>query len=347
MIAAAPQTVGPSLAVLVVEDDEFHMDLLANALETAGRRVVRAKNGREALDILRADGPRLVISDWVMPEMDGLQFCRAVRSEDANGYVYIILLTGRDSAEDTVKGLSSGADDFVTKPFNPAELLARVHTGERVLALETREMTIFALAKLAESRDVETGLHLERVREYCRLLAQAMARHEEFRGRIDSHFIRLIYQTSPLHDIGKVGVPDAVLLKPGRLSDREFEIMKEHVVVGARTLEAALARYPGAQFLRMACDVAGAHHERFDGTGYPGHLKGDEIPLAARIMALADVYDALTSRRVYKSAFMHDVAASIIRQESGTHFDPRVVAAFDEEESGFLAVRKRHAEPTD
>ena len=332
------------MRVLIVDDNRLALVVLQNALTTAGYEVQTAANGREALDALRAGSCRLVISDWEMPEMDGVELCRAIRAEHQSGYTYVMLLTAHDTPAERVAGLTAGADDFVTKPYNTAELLARVRTAERVLSLETRDVAIFAMARLAESRDPETGAHLERVRGYCRVLAQHLAGAEKFRDQINAEYIRLIHQTSPLHDIGKVGVPDSVLLKPGRLSDREFEMMKEHTTIGARTLDAALREFPGVRFLEMARDIAATHHERWDGTGYPNRLAGTDIPLCGRIVALADVYDALTSKRVYKAAFAHDVARSIILGDKSTHFDPDVVDAFVETESRFLAIRDRFAE---
>jgi len=206
---------------------------------------------------------------------------------------------------------------------------------------ETRDVVIFAMARLAESRDPETGAHIERVQSYCQALAEQLAASGQHQSLIDAEFIHLMYRTSPLHDIGKVGIPDDVLLKPGRLSDREFEIMKTHPTIGAETLEAAMARFPNTRFLQMARDIAMTHHERFDGTGYPSGLKGEDIPLCGRIVALADVYDALTSRRVYKAAFTHHVARGIIVRESGKQFDPAIVAAFLAIEDKFEAIYKR------
>jgi putative two-component system response regulator len=200
------------------------------------------------------------------------------------------------------------------------------------------------MAKLAESRDPETGAHLERVRGYSRVLAQHLASVEKFHDEITPEFARLIYLTSPLHDIGKVGIPEVVLLKPGRLSDREFEIMKYHTTLGAQTLDAALKQFPGVKFLQMGRDIAATHHERYDGTGYPNKLVGDDIPLCGRIVALADVYDALTSKRVYKGAFAHDVARSMIISDSGTHFDPLIVDAFIRNEDRFAAIRTKLGE---
>lgn len=276
--------------------------------------------------------------------MDGLELCRRVRHENLPGYVYFILLSARNGTQDIIEGLSAGADDFLTKPFAPAELRVRMRAAERILSLETRDVAIFAMAKLAESRDPEAGTHLERVRAYARLIAQRLAQHGAYRDRVDGEFVRLIYLTSPLHDIGKVGIPDNVLLKPGRLSDREFAIMKSHTTIGARTLKAAADHFPGVQFLEMAREIALSHHERFDGTGYPAGLAGEQIPLSGRIVALADVYDALASKRVYKKAFSHDVACGVITPERGKHFDPIVVDAFLECESAFMKMHNRFAE---
>ncbi|HET6247637.1 MAG TPA: response regulator [Tepidisphaeraceae bacterium] len=333
-----------NMRVLIVDDNALALIVLRKALVAAGYEVISAVNGREALDLLRDGSCRLVISDMEMPEMDGLDLCRAIRADGTHGYVYVMLLTSHDSREERVAGRRAGADDFISKPFDREELLARLETAERILSLETRDVTIFAMARLAESRDPETGAHLERVRAYSRVLAKHLAELDKFRSEISAEYIRLIYLTSPLHDIGKVGIPDSVLLKPGRLSDREFEIMKTHAMLGAQTLDAAMKQFPGVKFLQMARDIAATHHERFDGTGYSNRLAGCAIPLCGRIVALADVYDALTSRRVYKDAIGHDIARSIILSESGAHFDPDIVEAFAVREREFAAIRLEFAE---
>ena len=332
------------MKILLCDDDEISLELLSGALEQQGYDVATATNGRQALDLLERGDCRLVISDWEMPIMSGLELCRAVRAGDLPNYVYIILLTSRDEAEDTIEGMSAGADDFLTKPFNPEELVVRIRAGQRVLSLETRDLTIFSLAKLAEARDPDTGAHLERVRRYSKALAQHLATTDKHKDVVSNELVRLIYLTSPLHDIGKVAIPDAVLLKPGHLNAREFEIMKSHTTIGAGTLEAALREHPEAGFLRVARDIALSHHERFDGSGYPNGLAGESIPLCARIVALADVYDALTSRRVYKREFDHDVARSIILDGRASHFDPDVVDAFLACEERFRAIRQQYAE---
>ncbi|RJP36518.1 MAG: response regulator [Phycisphaerales bacterium] len=329
------------MRILIVDDDDVALHALHATLTEAGYHVQSARDGRDALDRLQREPCRLVISDWLMPGMDGLELCRRIRAGDFGGYVYTILLTSRDRPEDIVEGLAAGADEFLTKPFHRGELLMRIRTGERILALETREVAIFALARLAESRDPETGEHLERMRNYSRILAEWLRAG----GTVDADFVRLMYLTSPLHDIGKVGIPDSVLLKPGRLSDREFEIMKTHTVIGAETLAAAERQYPGIAYLTLAKQIALTHHERYDGSGYPAGLRGEAIPLCGRVVALADVYDALTTKRVYKQAFAHDVARSIIIEGDGTHFDPQIVRAFLATEDEFIAVRQRFNEP--
>jgi putative two-component system response regulator len=332
------------LRILIVDDEEISLDVLKFALEQAGHEVDAARDGREALAVLDRGLHNLIISDWEMPGMDGLALCRAVRGQDRSSYAYFILLTSRDGSDSVVEGLAAGADDFVTKPFNPDELAARVRVADRILSLETRDVTIFALAKLAESRDPETGEHLERVQGYSRLLAQQLWRSGTYPDEIDAGFVNLIYETSPLHDIGKVAIPDCVLLKPGRLSDDEFTVMKMHTTMGAQTLEAAARKHPKAKYLKVAREIAESHHEKWDGTGYPRGLKGADIPLSGRIVALADVYDALSSKRVYKSAFTHDVARSIILGDKGTHFDPDIVDAFVAVADDFHVIATTHSD---
>jgi len=334
------------MQVLVVDDDEVALEMLNAMLERAGYEVVRAADGHEALNILRDTRCRLVITDWEMPGMNGLDLCRAIRREPLSRYVFTILLTSHDTHEKAAEGLSAGADDYVFKPFHPGELLLRVRTGERILSLETREVAIFTMAKLAESRDPETGQHLERVQDYCRTLAEWFKRNGKGEYKVSSGFVEMLYHTSPLHDIGKVGIPDAILLKPGRLNDREFEMMKRHTTVGSDALSAAVEQFPDADYLRMARDIAAAHHERFDGSGYPLGLVGQNIPLAARIVSLADVYDALTSKRVYKAAYGHEISRAIILEESGAQFDSEIVTAFIENEPDFVRIREQYSEET-
>ena len=334
------------MRVLVVEDDCVSAEILKSSLEQFGYEVTTADNGREAFELIRTGRYRLVVSDWEMPEVTGVELCRQIRERQWSSYIYVILVTSYNSVDNVVEGLDAGADDFLTKPFQPEELRVRLRTGERILSLESRDVVIFALATLAESRDPETGAHLERIREYCRILGEELSQVEKFRRVVDGEYVQLLYLTSPLHDIGKVGIPDRVLLKPGRFTAEEFEIMKQHPTIGGNTLEAAAKAHPEAQYLTMAREIALTHHERFDGKGYPSGLKGEEIPLCGRITAVADVYDALTSRRVYKSKYSHQRTREMILEGRGTQFDPDVLDAFLRHEEEFIAVGQRFEEGT-
>jgi putative two-component system response regulator len=327
--------------VLVVDDDVSSLATLEGFLADLGYDVATATNGREAFELIQVGDYRLVISDWEMPDVNGLELCQFVRRRQLGPYVYFILLTCRRTQEDLVLGLNAGADDFIRKPFQPDELQVRLNAAVRICALESRDILIFSLAKLAESRDAETGAHLERMREYSRILAEELAKCERFGDVIDADYIRTIYLTSPLHDIGKVGIPDRVLLKPGRLTREEFELMKQHTLIAGKTLAAAVENNPSASFFRIAQQIALTHHERYDGRGYPLGLAGDDIALCGRIVSVADVYDALTTRRVYKPAYSHGTARQIIIDNCGKAFDPDVVAAFLAREREFIAIKSR------
>src|SRR6185369_6109216 len=216
------------MRVLVAEDDVVSALMLEHCLKQYGYEVTMVDNGQEAYDLVRTGQYQLVISDWAMPKMTGPELCRRIRKRPSSSYIYVILLTGHAGTECVVEGLDAGADDFITKPFQPEELHVRLRAGERILSLESRDVTIFTLAKLAESRDPETGAHLERIREYCRVIAEYLLDHGPYVDQLDGDYVRLVYLTSPLHDIGKVGIPDHVLLKPGKLTPDEFDIMKQH-----------------------------------------------------------------------------------------------------------------------
>ena len=326
---------GP-IRILIAEDDLFAGEMLAEMLRSNGHDVTVANDGDEALRLMQQTPFPLVISDMDMPGLCGTQLCEAIRSAEWGMYVYFIMLSGRD---DRLRGFNSGADDYLTKPFDPDEVIARLRVASRILQLETQDVTIFALAKLAESRDNDTGAHLERVQSYCQVLAERML--QSGRWPINASFVRLLLQTSPLHDIGKVAVPDAILLKPGKLSPQEFEVMKTHTTCGADTLAAAVRQRPRAAYLEMARQIALSHHEKWDGSGYPERLAGEQIPLAARVVAVADVYDALTSRRAYKEPFDHARAYSILTDGAGTHFDPQIIEVFQEVSLQFNTIRER------
>ena len=327
------------LKVMIVDDDPIALEILSNFLRESGYTVELAMNGKEALEKMRYFSPRIVISDVDMPEINGVELCRAIRNRPSIQYTYLILLTSHSDTKSLILGLDAGADDYLSKPFRHEELRLRLEGGRRLLSLEGRDMMIFSLAKLAESRDSDTGTHLERIREYSKILATELMTWPKFENVVDAQFVEVIYLTSPLHDVGKVGIPDNVLLKPGKLTPEEFEVMKRHTLIGGETLGASAQAHPEASFLKMAMDIALKHHERWDGTGYPFQLKGEEIPLSARIVAVADVYDALTTKRVYKPAFTHEAAAEILYKSRGSHFDPDLVDAFSNVETQMRRIR--------
>ena len=316
-----------------------------------------ADDGGRAVAGMRADAARLR-ADW--DRLRGVragdaEFAKTLEFDDrASSLMHAAVALQFRSAAAIGRGLHDAAGfvawgTVLSAAYVAAVVAAAVAAGTRFvrrldgrMEAGVRDVVIYAMARLAESRDTDTGDHVDRVQAYSHVLADRVAAD----GRLpaaDAEFVELMYRTSPLHDIGKVGIPDAVLLKPGRLTGAEFEVMKRHSAIGAETLDAALAHFPDARFLRVARDIAATHHERFDGTGYPNGLAGEEIPLSGRIVAVADVYDALTTRRVYKPAFTHVVARDMIAAESGRHFDPRVVAAFLAVEAEFNAIRGRLA----
>ena len=329
---------GTDMKVLVADDEIVSLKTLEIFVRKLGYEVLTAKNGQEAYDIWQRERPQLVITDWEMPYINGRDLCTRIRQWPQDNYTYIILVTSRDKVQDIVEGMHAGADDYITKPFNKDELNARIRAGKRIIDFQSKDILIFALAKLAESRDEDTGDHLERVRHYSKTLAETLYNSGDGSAELDSQLIDNIFLTSPLHDIGKVGIPDYVLLKPSRLDDNEFEVMKSHTIIGYKTLTEAMDKAPGAGYLRVAAEIARHHHEKWDGSGYPDGLKGDQIHIASRIFAIADVYDALVSKRPYKSPLSHERAKAIITDASGTHFDPVVVKAFLSCEQRFLEI---------
>ncbi len=332
------------MKILVVDDELVSREKMNKLVQSIGHETVVANDGIEGLEIWKKEALRMVITDWKMPGMDGLNLCREIRKSKGGTYTYVIMVTTKNNINDVIVGMEAGADDFIAKPFVKEDLIVRIRAGERILAFETRDVVIFSMAKLAESRDPETGKHLDRIRYYSKELAEALAESNNFSQEIDKLFIDNIYLSSPLHDIGKVGIPDSVLLKPARLDDKEFNIMKEHTNIGFNTLNEALKKYPHADYLRMSSEIALSHHEKFDGSGYPNCLKGNEIPISAQIVAIADVYDALTSNRVYKNAFSHDVAKGIIVEERNKHFNPELLDVFLSIEDKVIEINNKYVE---
>ncbi|EFI33727.1 response regulator receiver modulated metal dependent phosphohydrolase [Desulfonatronospira thiodismutans ASO3-1] len=332
------------MKVLVVEDDKISRKTLSLYARNTGYEPIAAADGKEALKLWHEHRPRIILTDWNMPVMDGLELISRVRASEGDEYTYIIMITSRDDSTDLIRGFESGVDDYLTKPVDKSELLVRLKASERIFSLQSKDTVIFAMAKLAETRDPETGLHLERIQSYCRIVSEFLLRNSMYQDIVNRRFIDDIYSTSPLHDIGKVGIPDHILLKPGRLDEEEFEIMKTHTTIGYDTLKSTIQQNPKANYLRMSADIARYHHEKWNGSGYPDGLAGEDIPLASRILAVADVYDALASKRVYKDAFSHEKTRAIIRDGKGSHFDPTLVDVFLECEDEFIETLERFRE---
>jgi putative two-component system response regulator len=312
--------------------------------------------------------PDIVLLDIMMPGMDGYEVCQRLKQEPTTRDIPIIFLTAMTAREDETHGLALGAVDYITKPVTPAVLQARVATHLKVKAyadllkdrnktLEhevsrrtheieaVQDATILMMASLAETRDNETGNHIRRTQHYVRALAKKLQQHPRFRGFLTDRNIDLLFKSAPLHDIGKVGVPDHILLKPGRFTPEEFAVMKRHPAIGRDAIVQA-ERQLGTEveFMRYAKEIAYGHQEKWDGSGYPEGARGDDIPISARLMAVADVYDALISRRVYKAGMPHEAATSIIVEGRGSHFDPDIVDAFVAIQDEFRAIAARFAD---
>lgn len=318
--------------------------------------VMAATDGERAIALAaREPMPDIVLLDIIMPGIDGYEVCRRLKEGGPTRNIPVIFITALTEERDETHGLELGAVDFVTKPFRPAVVKMRVRShlelkkhrdglqslvdGQVEEIKDSHCSTILALSKLAESRDDDTGKHLERTQTYCKMLALELAKSEKFAMIVDEEYAETIFWASPLHDIGKVAIPDAVLNKPGKLTDEEFDFMKTHATRGAETILSVAKRYPNNFFLNMGLDIARSHHEKWNGKGYPDGIAEHDIPLAARIMAVSDVYDALTSKRCYKEAFSHEKARGIIENDAGTHFDPDIVQAFLAIDSQIDAIR--------
>jgi putative two-component system response regulator len=354
--------------VLIVDDTPENLTILNGLLKEAYRTKV-ANNGERALKLAAAEPrPDLVLLDIMMPGMDGYEVCRRLKADAATREVPVIFLTAKAQVEDERLGFEAGCVDYITKPISPPIVLARVRTHlalkaatdflrdkNAYLAAEVarrtkqisvvQDVTIMAMASLAETRDNETGNHIRRTQHYVRALALELRKQPKFAAALDDAQIELLFKSAPLHDIGKVGIPDAILLKPGKLTPDEFEVMKSHCRLGRDAIVAAeaLLEEP-VSFLEYAREIAYSHQEKWDGTGYPEGLAGERIPLSARLMAVADVYDALISRRVYKPSLPHDQAMAIIREGRGKHFDPDVVDAFLAIHEACRAIAERYAD---
>lgn len=350
--------------ILVVDDTPDNLFLVSNLLKDL--YIVKVANsGEKALKyLLESTAPDLILLDIMMPVLSGYEVIKKIKSDYILKDIPVIFLTAKNSIEDEKIGFELGAADYITKPISPPILLARVKTQlenkiaadflkdqnqflEDEIKKRTKEVvaiqnvTIFAMASLAETRDNETGNHIRRTRSYVKILAIKLQNHPKFKDFLTDEMIDTLYKSAPLHDIGKIGIPDYILLKKGKLTFEEFEIMKTHTTLGKEAIENAEKQLGyEVSFLQIAKEIAYSHQEKYDGSGYPLGLKGDEIPISARLMCVADVYDALISKRVYKDSMVHEEAVKIMKEGRGIHFDPDILDAFLELENEFIQIAK-------
>lgn len=349
--------------VLLVDDTPANLHMLNEALQD--QYFIRVStSGPRALELLHTPPlPDIILLDIMMPGMDGYEVCRRLKDEPLTADIPVIFVSAMSEEHDEALGLDLGAVDYITKPFSLRLLQARLHNhllfkkqrdhlselvAERTHELLlTRTATIESLAALAESRDSETGSHIRRTQQYVRLLGDYLRSVSPTMWPFSDEELELLTSTAPLHDIGKVGIPDAILLKPGKLTHEEFEIMKKHTLFGYQTLSRAGDQAKNSTFLTMGAELAYSHHEKWDGSGYPRGLKGTDIPAPGRLMALADTFDALVTRRVYKPPFTFTQASEILTQGKGSHFDPCVIDAFDVLREDFRRIGKELADSED
>jgi len=347
------------LRILVVDDHAENLELLEAFLAPQGYEVVRAASGEEALKRLSSNDVALMLLDVMMPGINGYEVIRRVRQDSAHRLLPIVLVSALRDKEERVKGIEAGCDDFLSKPVDKMELLARVRSLLKVKAYNdlmskyredlesevrsrTEELrhamkgikaasleTIVRLSRAAEYRDEDTGAHILRMSHYAAAVAKQMGLSEKD--------VETILHAAPMHDIGKIGIPDRILLKPGKLDAEEWEIMTSHTTVGVRILEGS-----DAEVIQLGETIAGTHHEKWNGEGYPSGLKGENIPISGRITAIADVFDALTSKRPYKEPFSVDRSFSIITEGRGAHFDPAATDAFVAAREEILQIKARY-----
>lgn len=346
--------------ILIVDDTDSNIDILVEALGDDYDLTV-ATNGTTAINMTNEELPDLILLDIMMPGMSGYDVCEILKNNPLTSNIPIIFLTAMTDVKSKAEAFRVGGVDYITKPFEILEIKARVNTHlvlkrakdvleyqndileervkERIQEISiTQDVTIEAIARLAEFRDPETGGHIKRTKEYVRLLAEQLSQHPKYSSEIGKEEIDLLYKSAPLHDIGKIGISDDILSKNSKLTDEEYELMKKHTVIGFNALNSATKKLGDNSFLRYAIEFARSHQEKWDGTGYPDKLSGEGIPLSGRIMAIADVYDALISRRPYKPPYPHKKAVEIIKNGSGSHFDPSIVEVFVDISENFQRI---------
>lgn len=324
------------MKVLVAESNEKHRKQFVKYLEAEQFHVLTANDAQSVLDIWSSEYPKIIILDVDSPDINGYRLIEEIRRRELD-HTYIIVATDN---EDVILGRSFdvGADDFISIPIRRTELIYRIKASEKVIANHENQTVIYALAQLTETRDVETGKHLERIGLYTKVIATELKNHPIYGEKVTSQFIHHLTLSSVLHDIGKVGIEDAILRKTGVYTPEERQKMQAHTIIGADTIDKVADKYPFMGFLKMAAEIARYHHEKWDGSGYPEGLKGVSIPLSARIVALADVFDALISERYYKPKYSFEESKRIILEASGKHFDPVIVEAFLKHEDAFYEI---------
>jgi putative two-component system response regulator len=349
-------------SVILIVDDSPEIISSVSQILKHDYLVRAAISGQVAIEYLNSNSADLILLDIMMPNMSGYEVCKKLKLNPETRDIPVIFLTSKSSDDDEAKGLHLGAVDYITKPINSAILRERVfnhlelkrsrdllmqqnqnlenQVRERTQLLsKLQDVAMVAMGALAEARDPETGNHIRRTQHYIKILARRLCRHYKFRTLLTEENITRLFKSAPLHDIGKVGIPDHILLKPSQLTKEEFEIMKLHPAYGRDAIIAAESTLDEKDdFLTFAKEIIYSHHEKWDGSGYPQGLKGDEIPVPARLMALADVYDALISRRSYKPPYPHNVAVHFITKGRGSHFDPDITDAFLAVEQDFKAI---------
>jgi putative two-component system response regulator len=348
---------GGKKKILVVDDEERNLRLMEAMLIPLGYEVSLARDGEAALGMVKNISPDLILLDIMMPKINGFEVARRLKADDETRIIPIVMATSLREVEDRVNALEAGADDFLSKPVDKTELRARVNSLLKVktyndhmrnyqkeleaeVAKRTEELrkafetiktasldTIYRLSRASEYKDEDTGAHIKRMSNYSAAVARQMGLNKET--------VETILYAAPMHDAGKIGIPDKILLKPGKLDAEEWEIMKQHTIIGGSILSGS-----DSGFIKLAEVITLTHHEKWDGSGYPNGLRGTAIPLAGRIAAIADVFDALISRRPYKEPFPLEKSFAIIREGRGSHFDPAVVDAFFAVEKEILSIRE-------